>query len=105
MISNPIVVRALELAAQHPQLPALQILDAALDGRHGTHPAFECQREAWADWIEPPSTFAALLRQALAPELADADFDAESEHWQQVVDRFARRYALWGNEGQEYARQ
>lgn len=93
---NVIVERALALREQQPTWPASQVLDAALDRYINTHPDFETDGAGGvADWLDPPSAFARLVRDALAPDLAIEDFDAESEAWHSVVEAFGDRYQLW----------
>lgn len=92
----PIVTRALELAKRHPHSATLDILDAAMEGHHSTHPDFECDSCDYGDWLDPPSPFAALLRAAFGAHLDQADVDAESPRWQSdVIEAFANRYGLW----------
>jgi hypothetical protein len=97
---NPIVARALALAAAQPQTPALHILDAAMEGQHGTSPDFECdERAEWGDWLEPPSPFAVLMHSAFGMHLPEPDIDAQSERWQvDVIEKFGDRYRLWRGE-------
>jgi hypothetical protein len=92
---HPIVARALELERAHPCLPALQILDAAMDGHHGQDLNFELAFPTpdYGDWLDPPSPFADLVRRAFdAPSEA---FDPTSARWQQIIDAFGDRYFLW----------
>ena len=93
---SPIVSRALELAKLHPHSATLDILDAAMEGRHGTHPDFECETCEFSDWLESPSPFAKLLRAAFGAHLDPEDVEGESPRWQtDVIDAFADRYGLW----------
>ncbi len=94
-ILEPIVARALELCRTHPELPALQLLDAAMEGHHSSHPDFETVRDnpEFIDWLEPPSPFAEIVRRAFSAPTEH--FDSESPHWQRVIDAFSDRYHLW----------
>ncbi|MBG6082977.1 hypothetical protein [Rubrivivax gelatinosus] len=92
---NPIVATALSLAGQHPDWPSLQVLDAAMAGHEGTHPDFEVSGPSFSDWLDPPSPFAELVRRAFGMHVDPADFSADPDCWQAVIDSFAARYALW----------
>ncbi|MCK9687321.1 hypothetical protein [Scleromatobacter humisilvae] len=93
---HPIVARALELARLQPHSATRDILDAAMEGHHRTHPDFECESCDFNDWLDPPSPFAALLRAAFGAHLDQAEVNAESPRWQaDVIDAFATRYGLW----------
>jgi len=93
---NPIVRRALALAESHPEWSTLQVLEAAMDGHYNTHPDFEVEpQDGFADWLEPPSPFAELLRKAFGMHLEPEDCTAESERWQEVIDAFAAHFSLW----------
>lgn len=81
-----IVTTALELGRTRPDLHALEALDAAMRGQHGTSPSFECTGQPWDDWTDAASPFGQLLARAFGP--------APDE--QTLLDRFAARYALWG---------
>ena len=96
--SNPIVRRALALAERHPDWATLQVLDAAMDGYENSHPDFEIDPpfdDGYADWLDPPSPFAALLHRAFGMHLPDEDVAADSEQWQGIIEAFADRYRLW----------
>jgi hypothetical protein len=94
---TPIVERALELAAQHPKMAAVHVLDAAMQGHHGQ--TIDFRRDpanlAGGDWLDPPSAFAELLRRAFGAHLPAADIDAQSPAWEfEVVEAFADRYDI-----------
>ena len=94
---TPIVERALELAARHPKMAAVHVLDAAMQGHHGQ--TIDFRRDgtdpSFTDWLDPPSAFAELLRRAFGAHLPEADIDAQSPAWEfEVVDAFAERYDI-----------
>lgn len=109
----PVVSEALALVKSHPDVPALDLLDLVMHGRHGEDIDFDAPGEVFGDWTDPPSPFGELLRRAFAadeigpgasgfwlsddpdPAVATAQ-DALVDHWQEVViERFAQRYRLW----------
>lgn len=117
-----IVQRAMQLLRDQPTRSALDILDAAMEGHHGTHPSFDAHdpwsdvmapHPAYVDDLMPPSPFAELLRRAFDPsfdpreaalvpmvelglEFASRErLDAIEDRWQAVVDAFADRFRLW----------
>ncbi len=101
-----IVDTALALLRSHSHAPALEILDLAMQGRHGSSPDFDAPDQAFGNWIDPPSPFAELLRQAFAVDdigpsaaahwVADDDGAAIAADWEAcVVEPFAKRYRLW----------
>ena len=82
-----IVSTALELVKTRPDLPALDVLDAAMRGQHRSDPNFEAPPgQAFSDWTDDESPFGQLLRRAFGPAVRDQ---------QKVIDRYAERYALW----------
>ena len=95
--ANPIVRRALALAERHPTWATLDVLDGAMDGYENTHPDFEVDPpyDDFADWLDPPSPFAALLQRAFGMHLNPEDVSGESDQWQKVIEAFADRYSLW----------
>lgn len=100
-----IIESALALCRTHASAPALDVLDLVMQGRHGSDLDTEADGHEFADWLDPPSAFAVLLRDAFAPGLpVDVDVwntsapDSRpwSDHWdEQVWQPFARRYRLW----------
>lgn len=94
--SEPIVRRALDLAASHHTWPSLQVIDTAIEGCHGSHPDFEAHpSHDFGDWLEPPSPFAELLRQAFGAHLEPSQCTADSPEWHEVIEAFGKRYSLW----------
>ena len=94
---TPIVERALELAALHPKMAAVHILDAAMQGHQGQTIDFRRTGDeaAGSDWLDPPSAFAELLRRAFGAHLRSIDVDCQSPVWEfQVIDAFADRYDI-----------
>lgn len=117
---HAIVEHALALLAEHPDSPAIEILDRAMNGHEGTSPDFEAHPKitcalpyAYSDDTDPASPFGELLRQAFGPELDAREVllmgltnlavshdiqnraSAMADAWQGVIDRFAERYNLW----------
>lgn len=104
-----LIATASALRRSHPGVPALDVLDLAMQGRHGAHFNTDAHGEPWDDWLDPPSPLARLLRDAFAPQLADDPYfthniwtacDAQgvllATHWdEQVLHPFATRYGLW----------
>ncbi|WP_046116138.1 hypothetical protein [Aquincola tertiaricarbonis] len=106
--TQQIIAVALGTHVTHPKVPVLEVLDLAMKGHEGSDLSFEAgPGHAFDDWLDPPSPFADLLRQAFAPEIgqaqlalwhSDSDFLAEGfrEMWDaDVVKAFAVRYRLW----------
>lgn len=95
-----IVTTALDLRRSMPALPALQVLDAAMDGHHSIGPNFEDASQPGGDHTDPRAEFGQLLREAFATHLTpehcrEADIDLD-EAWQfAVMEPFAERYDLW----------
>lgn len=89
-----------------PDLPALAILDAVMIRHRGAVVHFGANNKPWRDWLDPPSPFAALLRDAFAPEFPGSNLDfwndprpevagAARDLWRLfVVEPFASRYEL-----------
>jgi hypothetical protein len=95
-IKNSIVRRALELEQRHPDWSSLQVLDVAMDGHVHTHPDFGADgSQEFADWLNPPSPFARLLKGAFGSHLAAEDFDPLADCWHEVINAFGARYRLW----------
>jgi hypothetical protein len=114
-MAEHIVRRALDLLMELPDAPAMTILDRAMEGVSG-HVSFEnlspFTRDLWSDHLDPPAPFAELVRRAFAPRFdphvwillavpelggsASTDQHAGAlEIWQDVLERFAKRYRLW----------
>jgi hypothetical protein len=94
---TPIVARALELVALHPEMAAVLILDAAMQGHHGQTIDFRRKTPdaSYTDWLDPPSAFAELLRRAFGAHLAPEHIDCQSPAWEfDVIDAFAERYDI-----------
>lgn len=103
-----IIAVALGTHATHPKVPIVEVLDLAMQGHEGGDLNFEAgPGHAFDDWLDPPSPFADLLRQAFAPEIKaeqtalwgspdDLLADGFREMWDaDVVQPFAQRYRLW----------
>lgn len=107
-IARRVIETALQTRKSHPGAPALDVLDLAMRGHEGSDFDFAADGQPWADWLDPPSPFAELLRAALAPDMPagnlalwddpnDVIADGFREHWQaEVIEPFAARYQLWG---------
>ena len=104
-IALQIIQAALTLRASHPHAPPAEVLDLAMQGHRGAHLDTEADGQVWADWLDPPSPFAALLGEVFAPDL-DATADVWSattatgrplhDVWdERVWMPFAARYDLW----------
>jgi hypothetical protein len=94
-VGTPIVARALELAALHPKMAAIHILDAAMQGHHGQTIDFRRRvpDASYSDWLDPPSEFAELLHRAFGAHLEPQDVDWQSPAWEfDVIEAFAERY-------------
>ena len=110
--ARTIVDTALALARSHAHAPALDILDLAFEGHHGTDPNFDAPDKPFGDWTDPASPFGELLRKAFAADAIDRDAatlwvsddecDTTRQHalvkdWQSlVIDPLAECYRLWG---------
>lgn len=106
---DSIVVTALILWLQHPQAPALSILDLAMQAYEGEDLEF-----SFEDELQPPHPFAELVRRAFAAHLNPnelfatiVDVERESLHlparveaagmeWSVAIERFGERYGIWG---------
>ena len=106
--AQKIIAVALGTRATHPHVPALDVLDLAMQGHEGCDLCFEAAPgQPFDDWLDPPSPFADLLRQAFLPDVtlqqarlwtSDDDLLADGfrEMWQdEVIEPFAQRYRLW----------
>jgi hypothetical protein len=96
-VGTPIVAHALELLALHPEMAAVHILDAALQGHHGQTIDFRRRTPdaPYTDWLDPPSPFAELLRRAFGAHLPPEHIDWQSPAWEfEVIDAFAERYDI-----------
>lgn len=103
-----IISAALSTARSHPGLSAVEVLDLAMTGHQGCDICFEAgPADPFDDWLDPPSPFADLLRQAFAPAITTEqtalwhspdEFVAAGfrDMWDaDVVQRFGQRYRLW----------
>lgn len=113
LIALRIIDKAVRLAEGEPATAALAALDRAMDGARGADLDMEADPgHPWSDWLDPPSPFARVLRDAFAPDLSDdpwfvGDVWADlapgttqpmAEVWRvRVIEPFAARYALWGS--------
>lgn len=108
--AHQIIAVALRTHLTHPDASVLDVLDLAMQGREGTDLCFEAEPgQPFENWLDPPSPFADLLRQAIAPELTAQQVrlwlskneflsTCFREMWQDdVVQAFADRYRLWGD--------
>mgnify|MGYP001275112431 CR=1 FL=1 len=111
-IAQKIISVALATRRSHPDAPALDVLDLAMQGHHGADLNMEADGQPFADWLDPPSDFARLLRDAFAPGLpADPFFGSGVDVWsaqlpggqilaeawrELVLEPFSARYGLWG---------
>jgi hypothetical protein len=98
---TPIVEQALWLAAAHPTMAVIHILDTAMQGHHGQTIDFRVQDQgaassgAFSDWLDPPSPFAELLRRAFGAHLPPQEIDFQSPAWEfDVIEAFADRYDI-----------
>lgn len=102
-VTTQIVDIALALRRSHPPAPALDVLDLSFEGHRGAHLCTGLP--GGGDHLDPPSPFAALLRDAFAPDLP---FDVEvwegvapdgllwADHWaSRVWGPLTARYELW----------
>lgn len=99
------------LGIEHPNLPAVDVLDRAVRAHPNDDLDFQFDTD---EELSPPHPFAELLRRAFAPHLdpdellvafldeASSDMStAQSRrarvrrHWNHVLLRFAQRYRLW----------
>lgn len=106
--AEQIVAVALGTHITHPKVPVLDVLDLAMSGHEGSDLDFSAASDqAFEDWLDAPSPFADLLRQAFAPDITGEQMalwsspncllaDGFRELWEaDVVHRFAGRYRLW----------
>lgn len=90
---------ALDLQRTHPHVPAIDVLDLAMQGLHYGTLDFTDPTTPGGDHTDPLSPFGALLGKAFAPHL-DADYCAAfaldiDEAWHfQVLEPFWERYGL-----------
>lgn len=95
-MTHAIVRRALDLAQRHPDWTSLRVIDVAMDGHVESHPDFEVAgADGFTDWLNPPSPFAVLLRNAFGAHLAVDEFSPQAPRWHEVIDAFQSRYRLW----------
>lgn len=105
---DSIVATALVLWLEHPEAPALSILDLAMQAYEGEDLEF-----AFEDELQPPHPFAELVRRAFAAHLNPnelfatiVDVEPESLHlrapveaasieWSLAIERFSERYGIW----------
>ena len=103
-----IIAVALGTQVTHPHVPVLEVLDLAMKGYEGSDLNFEAgPGHAFDNWLDAPSPFAKLLRQAFAPEVTGQQLEMWNsanefvaaefrEMWTlDVVVHFALRYRLW----------
>ncbi len=64
-----IIEAALALRASHARVSVVDVLDLAMQGHRSAHLDAEADGQVWADWLDPPSPFAALLGVVFAPDL------------------------------------
>jgi hypothetical protein len=90
--AQSIVDQALALLRTHAHASALDILDLAMTGQHGSDPNFEAPPgNPFSDWTDRESPFGRLLGLAFRGDANDPDA------WERVVmPGFAERYQLWG---------
>lgn len=105
--AEQIIAVALGTHVTHPQVPPLDVLDLAMKGHEGSDLCFKAgPGYAFDDWLDPPSPFADLLRQAFAPGVTAQQVELWTskneflaigfrEMWAlDVVKPFAERYRL-----------
>lgn len=111
LIDEPsVVLTALELSAQHPELTALAVLDRAMSLHADEDLDFQFDSE---HELAPPHPFAELIRLAFAPQLDATELCMSSfewplapvdlrmraararRRWNRVILRFAERYRIW----------
>jgi hypothetical protein len=112
-IALDIVNDAIAVARSHIGVPALDILDLVMEGRHGTGPDFGDPALRWESWAAPVNQFGDLLAGAFDRAMTPAEWrglsdgregllfdDALREIWElNVIRPFAVRYRLWGVAG------
>lgn len=99
-VAQQIVDAALAVRRSHPTVPALDVLDLAMQGQRGTDPDFDGPA---GDATVPPAPFALLLRDAFDPGFPEAELatrqgwasQGAADRWEAVLDRFAQRYQIW----------
>lgn len=102
------IVRAtLALRQSHPSVPALEVVDLAVDGRQHSDSSFDDADAPGGDWTDPGGPFGAVLAEAFGSTLSVGQLQewvnegpdaAAAAAWQEAIDRFAERYRLW-NQG------
>ena len=111
--AHGIVDAAIALERSHPGVPALEILDLVMEGRHGTSPDFSDPALRWESWAAPANAFGDLLAKAFDRAMTPAEWrglsdgregplfdNALREIWElNVIRPFAVRYRLWGVAG------
>lgn len=112
--AKAIVTQAIALLGSHGSVPALDILDLSMSGRHGSDPDFSVAGvNDYDDFTDPNSPFGEILRRAFAGDELGPDTmsvwasgdesnararDGIADAWQPLVlERFAARYVLWGS--------
>lgn len=106
--AQQIIAVALGTHATHPRVPVLDVLDLAMKGHEGDDLDFSAAPgQAFDDWLDPPSPFADLLRQAFAPTITSQQLalwhsddlliaEGFRDMWDaEVIQPFAQRYQLW----------
>lgn len=101
------IIRVTLAARERAQdLPALRLLDAVMIQYWGAKVSFGAKDQPWKDWLDPPSPFAIVLREAFAPTLPDSNLEfwndprpdiavAARDLWKlSVVEPFTFRYGL-----------
>jgi len=112
-IALDIVNDATGARPSYGDVPALEIFDRVMEGRHGCNPDFGDPALRWESWAAPGNGFGDLLAEAFDRGMTPAEwrilsdgregpgFDAQlREIWElNVVRPFAARFRLWGSDG------
>jgi hypothetical protein len=94
-----VVRKALELRRSHPHVPALDVLDLAMQGRQNQPLDFADSTAPGGDHTDPMAPFGQVLGLAFAPDLNADDCAAQAidfdEAWHLVVlEGFWERYGI-----------
>lgn len=103
-----IVRDAAAVRASHPSVSSLEVLDLAMEGRHGSHPDFQDENAPGGSWMHWTAPFGqllhiALLGYAITPTIAQLNGRGDPDRTAEFLDEvttlvrnlFADRYGLW----------